>query len=83
MAGIVLEFKEFDDGTEYMILGVEHGFIAITKMSVVEKWSMIKVGDSIVVYFRHIGFLQYDESLADYAEMPIGSYEYFEYYSGS
>ena len=41
-----------------------------------------KEGDLITVYFRHIGFLPYDEEyLSYYGEMPIGSYEYFEYYT--
>ena len=80
MPGQVQEFMTFDNGIEYMVLGVEFGFIAIAKMSVVDDWDKIKVGDAITVYFRHIGFLPYEEYLHKYSEMPIGSYEYFEYY---
>jgi hypothetical protein len=80
MPGQVQEFMTFDNGIEYMVLGVEFGFIAIAKMSVVDDWDKIKVGDAITVYFQHIGFLPYEESLHKYGEMPIGSYEYFEYY---
>ena len=81
--GYVEALRTFDDGLEYMILRVEYGYIAIAKLAVEKGWSKIKEGDTIEVYFKYIDFLQYDEYLDPYGEMPLGAYEYFEDYSFS
>jgi len=89
----VLSFWESDDGTQQMLLSVEFGYITVMKGEVNEGWRDIKVEDSINIYFRFIGNINYfdigeppqmDEHFMKYFGMvdmtPCGSYEYFEPY---
>lgn len=79
--GKVEDIRTFDNGIEYMVLGVEWGFVAIAKISVEQGWRQIKVGDIVTAYFRYIDYLGYDEYLEPFGDMPLGSYEYFEDYN--
>ena len=56
--GGVEEFGAFDDGTEYMVLTVEFGYIAVKKTGSQGGWDRIKAGDSITVYFQYVSFLE-------------------------
>jgi len=81
--GNVEEFGAFDDGTEYMVLGVEYGFIAIKKTETQGGWNRIKENDAITVYFQYVSFLgslECNTYMDYYPEMPCGIYEGFEYY---